>query len=882
VLRETMEEHLARPRVLEDALCAMSNIAYSTDASRLHVGRSSASIIVQVLRVFNADPYLFSMALRAVGNLTRCDENIVSVVGQGVIEGMVEGMKRNMANKEVLRLAADVVGNLASIDEGAIDRREGMKALRLGMAQRGEKMPASTTAREAASVPTAGGAKGSTPAKKADSVSLQDAVVGWLLTDGAHVGLCEAMVAHNDDAELVSACLRSLQYMSETRAHVERMESGIGLAAKTCLVMRSCDFDAELCVRGSLLLAQLLRHSDSFVHAAAVEAGAAQVLLSVLDTHQHDFEVVSNIAKVLLLLGPGTPAFTAAARELHSPGTLLRIIEAARGSIPRTAGSAAGGSGTPRTGKAGAAAAAAKGKAAAASTPGIPAAADRDAEDAVSHRKVSDLSAEESHLLIRQSLAILAAWAVDPALAAEMAVPAVGMAVDLLLPTSSRLYSDGVLLEAITKLLQSVATSGGPATGAALANAGIMRLYAPIPTVPGLLDRPQLISGTLALLDAIGKAGPEAALTVMEGNAHAVCQGVAVHWALKSGEEAPRRAVYETAGDTLRTLCDASLGLRRQRAVAEARATLEAIMAGGAAGGPVSVTGGGEWASSRSPRAGAGGAAGATSPTSRSGGASAAAGVQATSIKELLADETVCVKTARKRQEEAAAVARALTKKASHEEVVGADGEHHHREVAPADVLELRAGLIPWELFPRAGIEALAASETKAEMWFLPSMCAEKRKKKLRRMNLALSTDLRRLTWSYESRHYKRVMEWTIALQDVARVRVGDQVPHLKHTLFGKNPDPAHGVCLDAPSGLTLFHAELSKPEEHDGFLRTLAVLAQYARARTGVQELMPELPEPYAVSYAALLHGSGEDAVDEPTHSASADGGVSEGSARV
>jgi hypothetical protein len=58
---------------------------------RLHVGRVCANTVVAVTAVMNADPFLFPMALRAVGNLTRCDENIMRVVGNGVITGIVQG-----------------------------------------------------------------------------------------------------------------------------------------------------------------------------------------------------------------------------------------------------------------------------------------------------------------------------------------------------------------------------------------------------------------------------------------------------------------------------------------------------------------------------------------------------------------------------------------------------------------------------------------------------------------------------------------------------------------------------------------------------------------------------------------------------------------------
>lgn len=99
------------------------------------------------MAVFHSDPYLFSMALRAVGNLTRTDENIVRAVGYGVITSIVRGvcdahtrptacsahhaccqcaaagMLKLKTNASVVQLAADVMGNLASLDENVVNAR---------------------------------------------------------------------------------------------------------------------------------------------------------------------------------------------------------------------------------------------------------------------------------------------------------------------------------------------------------------------------------------------------------------------------------------------------------------------------------------------------------------------------------------------------------------------------------------------------------------------------------------------------------------------------------------------------------------------------------------------------------------------------------------
>jgi hypothetical protein len=75
------------------------------------------------------------------------------------------------------------------------------------------------------------------------------------------------------------------QYIAEVRAQVERMEASVQLARATCAVLRGLDFDAQLCVRGTLLLGQMLRWPGSSpARTAALEAGAPNVLLSILET----------------------------------------------------------------------------------------------------------------------------------------------------------------------------------------------------------------------------------------------------------------------------------------------------------------------------------------------------------------------------------------------------------------------------------------------------------------------------------------------------------------------------------------------------------------------------------------------------------------------
>ena len=61
---QVMNSHLTKARLLEDAMCLLSNIAFVSDEIRLSVGRSVTGTIVDVTRVFNkVRPVTFCVCL---------------------------------------------------------------------------------------------------------------------------------------------------------------------------------------------------------------------------------------------------------------------------------------------------------------------------------------------------------------------------------------------------------------------------------------------------------------------------------------------------------------------------------------------------------------------------------------------------------------------------------------------------------------------------------------------------------------------------------------------------------------------------------------------------------------------------------------------------
>jgi len=117
-IETAMQAHPAERRLLENAMCALSNLMYGSDENKLTIGQTCGDEVTHVVRVHHSDANLFKMALRALGNLAYCDENIRFVVAEhGATRFIVLGMKHHQADEEALQLAMEVLGNFASLEE---------------------------------------------------------------------------------------------------------------------------------------------------------------------------------------------------------------------------------------------------------------------------------------------------------------------------------------------------------------------------------------------------------------------------------------------------------------------------------------------------------------------------------------------------------------------------------------------------------------------------------------------------------------------------------------------------------------------------------------------------------------------------------------------
>jgi hypothetical protein len=300
-MARTMNAHSRRIRLLEDALCLLSNVAYTGDELQIAIGVRCLGNVANILQEFHGDAHLFRMALRAIGNLSRLDENIVRAVGHGVISGIVRGMRANQEDIDVVRLAVDVLGNLASVDERVVGVERGMATLRETFAT-----------------------SGADPAmlEKVDSSgSLKEAICACLHLEEAPLVVLEVMQRFPTKVDILTSCLRTLHYLAANTEQVRSLVADLNALASVVMAMRSCDFDAELIRRGSRVIGAALEVPQT--RALALSSGAPQVLMNAIETHSTNPKVFFVCLSVVML-GQGPEMFQAA-QELSSVRTLCDV-----------------------------------------------------------------------------------------------------------------------------------------------------------------------------------------------------------------------------------------------------------------------------------------------------------------------------------------------------------------------------------------------------------------------------------------------------------------------------------------------------------------------------------------------------------------------------
>jgi hypothetical protein len=300
ILGRFLRENSSNPRLLEDSICGLSNLAYFSDQCQLRIGRSCMLEVCKACKTFSHDAYLFTMTLRAVGNLTRADENIIRANGYGIVRGIVDGMEKHSDNVEALKLCADVLGNMASIDDKRMPRDESIQIL---------KSCISETAAE-------GSVTMLEMVDQAETIKL--AICRLIDSEGGSNAIVNAMLRHASRPELAASCLRALHYICASPDILTRMVTESRLANNVVYMMQANDTSEDVLKRGARILGGIAGVS-TLVY-TVIDAGAAPLLLSLVESMSSRREVSFLCVSVLTLIRG--PAVTTSVRELDSATSL--------------------------------------------------------------------------------------------------------------------------------------------------------------------------------------------------------------------------------------------------------------------------------------------------------------------------------------------------------------------------------------------------------------------------------------------------------------------------------------------------------------------------------------------------------------------------------
>ena len=290
------------------------------------MGRQCATEVVIILRRFNLDTHLFYMALRVLGNITRLDENIVRVVAAGAITGIVKGLRTNFERADLVKLGADVISNLATVDERNIAAKEGIAILNTSVESIETKAKARGSAMEPDSKAALESIKSAASMVSPDVPgSLQVALNTMLVKGGAARCLLDVMQGDTRDEDLLIACLKALHYLGASKDLIGVMVRDLKSIESVLRVMRAFDYNMELLRRGARVLGAALEVDGA--REVVMGSGAPQVLLSAIEAHRGAGEETSKLAVTclsVLMLGQG-PEIVAAAKEMQSVRTLVDV-----------------------------------------------------------------------------------------------------------------------------------------------------------------------------------------------------------------------------------------------------------------------------------------------------------------------------------------------------------------------------------------------------------------------------------------------------------------------------------------------------------------------------------------------------------------------------
>jgi hypothetical protein len=284
-IEKVLQSHPSKPRILENAMCALSNLMFGSDENKKTIGLTCGDEVTNIIRDHPNDANLFKMALRALGNLSFCDENIRFIVEKNsAVKAIVAGMRANPKEEEAQQLAMEVIGNFASLEEDA-------------------------------------------PEEDANGniINPQDSISSIILREAGCAQIIKSFKDYPSNTTLLKAGLDALANIANDVEVTETMAKKQGLVPAVIEVMQGNDWDVELITRAVALLGVMTYSRECLTLISQLDG--IQVLLSAMEQHGTSPELLSAAQVALTNLAASDDARTAI-RNMEGVSTIMALLEA--------------------------------------------------------------------------------------------------------------------------------------------------------------------------------------------------------------------------------------------------------------------------------------------------------------------------------------------------------------------------------------------------------------------------------------------------------------------------------------------------------------------------------------------------------------------------
>ena len=272
------------PRVLENAMCVLSNLMFGSDENKLEIGKTCGAAVVSIVRDHPQDAGLFKMALRALGNLSFCDENIRSIVEtHHAVKAIVAGMRAHPKVDDLQHVAIEVLGNFASLED------------------------------EAPEVDAEG-----------NQVNQRDSIQALILREQGTAQIISSLKTYASNSAVVKAALDALASIANDSEVTEMMVEKQNLVVTVIDVMQANDWDLEIVGRCVTLIA-VMTYAKDVLRSIAQNDGIT-MLLSAMEQHGSNQALLSSAQLALTNLATSEDARTQL-RNMDGVAILLQLFE---------------------------------------------------------------------------------------------------------------------------------------------------------------------------------------------------------------------------------------------------------------------------------------------------------------------------------------------------------------------------------------------------------------------------------------------------------------------------------------------------------------------------------------------------------------------------